>query len=111
LVQQIAPAPRWRVSLRIFVIAAAGAQSAFWLYTFRFIFVNANPTGDAFEFVAVAPFPVIFIFLALVAPSLLLASAERLPSLGAAHAVAALPANGPLFIEIASEFKGAGARP
>jgi len=31
---------------RYFVIAIAGAQMAFWLYTFRLIYVNANPMGD-----------------------------------------------------------------
>jgi hypothetical protein len=37
-----AAGPSRRV-LRIFVLAAAGAQTAFWFYTFRFIGVNANP--------------------------------------------------------------------
>ena len=54
--------------VRYFVIALAGAQTAYWLYTFRLI---ANPMGDGMEFVAIVPFG--FIFLALVVPSLMLA--------------------------------------
>jgi hypothetical protein len=46
--------------LRIFVLAAAGSQTAFWFYTFRFIHVNANPMGDGLEWMAV--FPLGFVF-------------------------------------------------
>jgi hypothetical protein len=49
--------------VRYFVIALAGAQTAYWLYT--------SPIGDDMEFVAIVPFG--FIFLALVVPSLMLA--------------------------------------
>ena len=65
-----APASQMARFFRCFVIAVAGAQTAFWLYTFRLIYVNANPMGDGFEFVAVVPFG--FVFFALVVPSLVL---------------------------------------
>ena len=94
---------------RRFVIAVAGGQTLYWLYTFRLIFVNANPLGDGFEFVAIVPFGVVF--LALVAPSLWLAVAGRMLPLGAALAVAGLVLNVLLFIEIASELTDGGARP
>jgi len=67
---------------RYFVIAVAGAQTAFQ-YTFRLIYVNANPMGDGFEFVAVVPFG--FVFFALVVPSLVLGSTARRIPLGAAR--------------------------
>ena len=43
-----------RVS-RYFILAVAGAQTAYWLYTFRLIAVNANLMGDGMEFVAIVP--------------------------------------------------------
>jgi hypothetical protein len=74
-----APASQMARFFRCFVIAVAGAQTAFWLYTFRLIYVNANPMGDGFEFVAVVPFG--FVFFALVVPSLVSAQETRGASL------------------------------
>jgi hypothetical protein len=93
---------------RYFVIVAAGAQTLYWLYTFRLIFVNANPLGDGFEFVAIVPFGLVF--LALVAPSLLLGVAGRMLPLSVILALTGLILNVLLFIEIASELTGEGAR-
>jgi hypothetical protein len=94
---------------RYFIISVAGAQTAYWIYTFRFIAVNANPMGDGFEFVAIVPFGLVF--LALAAPSLSLGVRGRRLLLGAALAIAGLIVNVLLFIEIASEMTGEGARP
>jgi hypothetical protein len=94
---------------RSLVIAVAGAQALYWLYTFRLVQVNANPLGDGFEFMAIVPFG--FVFLALVAPSLFLAAKGRMLPLGVVLAVAGLVLNVLLFLEIASELTGDGARP
>jgi len=102
----VAESPKARF-FRYFVLAVAGAQTVFWLYTFRLIYVNANPMGDGFEFVAVVPFG--FVFLALVAPSLLLGSSGKKLALCATLAVAGLILNAFLFLEIASELTGDGA--
>lgn len=96
-------------SARYFTLVLAGAQTAYWLYTFRLIAVNANPMGDGLEFVDIVPFG--FVFLALVAPSLLLAATGRMLRLGAVLVIAGLIANVLLFLEIASELTGDGARP
>jgi len=96
-------------AFRFFLIAVAGAQAAYWLYTFRLILVNMNPLGDGFEWVAVVPFGIVF--LAFIAPSLWLGVAGRMLPLGVALAVAGLVLNGLLFIEIASELTNDGARP
>jgi hypothetical protein len=93
---------------RRLVVAVAGAQTLYWLYTFRLIFMNADPLGDGFEYVAIVPFGVVF--LALVAPSLWLASGGRMLPLSAALGVAGLVLNVLLFIEIASELTGGGSR-
>jgi hypothetical protein len=96
--------------VRYLIIAAAGAQAAYWLYTFRFLIaVNSNPLGDGLEFAAIVPFG--FIFLALVVPALLLGLRGRMLPLAAALAVAGLILNVLLFIEIASELTHDGARP
>ena len=94
---------------RYFIIALAGAQTAYWIYTFRFIIVNANPMGDGFELLAIVPFG--FVFLALVAPSLWLGVTGRRFPLGVGLAIAGLIVNVLLFIEIASELTGDGAHP
>src|SRR5262245_5984277 len=52
--------------LRIFVLAAAGSQTAFRFYTFRFIHVNAHPMGDGLEWMAV--FPLGFVFFGRLCP-------------------------------------------
>jgi hypothetical protein len=95
--------------VRYLIVALAGAQAAYWLYTFRLIAVNANPMGDGMEFVAIVPFGLVF--LALVAPSLMLGMRGRMLPLGAALAVAGLVLNVLLFLEVASELTGDGARP
>jgi hypothetical protein len=60
----------YRLLSRRFILAVAGAQTAYWIYTFRFIAVNANPLGDGMEFAAIIPFG--FVFITLVAPPLAL---------------------------------------
>lgn len=94
---------------RYFILALAGAQTGYWLYTFRLIAVNANPMGDGMEFVAIVPFGLVF--LALVAPSLMLGVTGRMLPLGAALAVIGLGLNVLLFLDIASELTSDGARP
>lgn len=94
--------------LRAFVLVAAGAQAAFWLYTFRFIAVNANPMGDGMEWVAVMPFG--FIFFAIVMPALLLGARGRALRLGALLVCLGLAFNLLLFLEIMDEFAGPAAR-
>jgi hypothetical protein len=94
---------------RFFLIAVAGAQAAYWLYTFRLILVNANPLGDGFEWVAVVPFGIVFV--GFVVPSVCCGLAGRMLPLGVALAVAGLILNWLLFIEIASELTNDGARP
>ena len=94
---------------RYLIIGIAGAQTAYWLYTFRFIAVNANPRGDGMEFVAIVPIGLIFF--ALVAPSLLLGLRGRMLPLGVGLSTAGLILNVLLFLEMASELTGDGARP
>jgi hypothetical protein len=75
--------------LRLFVLAAAGAQTMIWFNTFRFIDVNANPMGDTLEWMAVFPFGLVLF--GLVVPALLLgAIGRRLLSFGALLASAGL---------------------
>ena len=62
--------PAYRRLSRRFILAVAGAQTAYWIYTFRLIAVNANPMGDGMEFAAIVPFGLVFI--TLVAPPLVL---------------------------------------
>jgi hypothetical protein len=87
--------------LRLFVLAAAGTQTAFWFYTFRFIDVNANPMGDGLEWMAVFPFG--FVFLGLVVPALMLGAIGRLVRFGALLASAGLALNIIVFVEIVRE--------
>jgi len=94
--------------LRYFVIALAGVQTLYWLYTFRLIAVNANPMGDGMEFVAIMPFG--FPFAALIVPALWLGARGRWLALAALLAIAGLILNVLLFMEIASELTGEGAR-
>jgi hypothetical protein len=95
--------------LRAFVLALAGAQAAYWLYTFRLIWVNSNPLGDGLEFAAVAPFGLLFVVL--IVPALLLGLSGRMLRLAAALAIIGLILNVLLFLEIASELTHDGARP
>jgi len=90
--------------LRPIVLAAAGAQTAFWLYTLRFIAVNANPRGDGMEWLAVFPFG--FVFFALVVPALLLGAIGRLLRFAALLAFAGLALNLIVFHEIIQEWTG-----
>jgi hypothetical protein len=83
--------------VRYLIVALAGGQTAYWLYTFRLIAVNSNPQGDGMEFVAIVPFG--FIFLALVVPALMLGLRGRMLPLAAALAVVGLILNVLLFIE------------
>jgi hypothetical protein len=87
--------------LRIFVLVAAGAQTAFWFYTFRFIDVNANPMGDGLEWTAVFPFGLVFF--GLVVPALLLGAIGRLLRFGALLASAGLALNVLVFLQIVGE--------
>jgi hypothetical protein len=73
--------------LRIFVLAAAGAQTAFWFYTFRFVHVNANPMGDGLEWTA----------------ALLLGTIGRFLRFGALLASAGLAFNIVVFLQIVRE--------
>jgi hypothetical protein len=87
--------------LRIFVLAAAGSQTAFWFYTFRFIHVNANPMGDGLEWMAV--FPLGFVFFGLVVPALLLGTIGRFLRFGALLAPGGLAFNIVVFLQIVRE--------
>ncbi len=47
------------------VVAAAAAETLFWLYTFSYIGARANPKGDGMEWLAAVPMTLIFVVLVL----------------------------------------------
>jgi len=60
---------------RATIIALAGAQGLFWIYTIYYIISHANPKGDGFELVAIMPMSIIFIMLVL--PALMMGLNKR----------------------------------
>jgi hypothetical protein len=97
--------PAYRRLSRRFILAVAGAQTAYWIYTFRLIAVNANPLGDGMEFAAIVPFGLVFI--ALVAPALSLGIWGRMLPLCVLLAVAGLIANGYYFLRYRANLRAA----
>jgi hypothetical protein len=100
-------ASRWTAQ-RLFVLAFALGQAAFWIYTWKYVLDRINPKGGGMELMAVGPMT--FIFLVLVLPGLVLAI--RGLSLRAAiiFLLLGFAANFVVWSQIVSEFAANAAR-
>ncbi len=94
--------------LRVLVLAAAAAQTAFWIYTWFYIIGHANPKGDGMELVALGPLTLIFLIFVL--PPLLFGAGGRALPVSAGLLVLGAAANAALWIEILAELGGHAAR-
>jgi len=67
--------PSTSASARAAILAIAGAQALFFLYTIYYVIQRINPKGDGFELVAIGPMSLIFIMLVL--PALMMGFNKR----------------------------------
>ncbi len=92
--------------LSLAVLAAATAETLFWLYTFTYIASHANPRGDGMEWLAAVPMTIIF--LAGTVPALILGVVGRwfawATIAAAVFAVIAAAADVIVWTEILGEF-------
>lgn len=93
---------RLHIALRSFVLAAACALTAFWIYTFYAIAQHADPKGDGMEWMAA--FPMTLIFLLLTLPTLIVGLFGRALIFGVLVAIAAILVNMWVWQEIVAEF-------
>jgi hypothetical protein len=102
--EQSQPHPALMRGLRIFVIAAAVAQTLFWIYTWYYIITRTNPRGDGMELVATVPLTMIFLLFAAI--PFMNAVSSRAPRLSAVLVIIGVVANAFLFSEIVAELGG-----
>jgi len=102
------PATETGKSARWTILAIAGAQAMFWLYTIYYVIARANPKGDGFELVAIMPMSLIF--LVFVLPAFLKARAGRSLKAAAILCLIGLAANFFVWAQILSELAPATAR-
>jgi hypothetical protein len=102
----VATAPDTRSTLRIIVLALAGAQVLHWLFFWYYIGQHSNPMGDGMEWIAIVP--ATLLFLAFAVPALILGLIGRLLWVAAALAGIGVVLNLIFFLQIAAEFAGKG---
>ena len=96
-------------SARWTVLALAGAQTLFWIYTIYYVISHADPKGDGFQFVAIMPMS--FIFILLVLPALMMGLNRReTPRVPAILCLLGIAANFIVWGQILSEFAQSAAR-
>jgi hypothetical protein len=97
----LTPSPS--TSGRATILAIAGAQTLFFLYTIYYVIQRINPKGDGFELVAIGPMGLIFLFLVL--PALMMGFNKRESlKIPAILCLLALAANAIVWSQIVAEF-------
>jgi len=105
----LTPPPQTSPSARWTILAIAGAQTLFFLYTIYYVISRANPKGDGFELVAIGPMGLIFLLLVLPALMMGLNKRETL-KIPAILCLLGIAANFIVWGQIVSEFAQTAAR-